>query len=399
MVAKPRAGRVDKGIILLIVIVLVVVGTVTVAYFTLRTDLFTEKLKNGQPIVVLFCFFGGEEDAFYELVLYHPGTHKAADIHIPGNTAALLQSLGKYGPVSALYRKENLETLRAKVAELAGVGVPFHVDLGSEALTRIVDLLGGIELFVPNPIDLVDGDRRILFPSGSVLLDGDKALDFVRYTDPQETALEKTDRRQKLLKALLVRMGESRDYLLGPRVIAAARAAFPGNIAGRSYEAFVGEMAQLEGDEVSFARALGKEQKVDGVTVLFPAEDGQQLKSRVAQRLEAIAAFETAREEESTISVEVLNGTEVSGLARRAKAHLESFGVVVPLTTVQNADRQDYQYTVVLDRSGKPGAAKRVAELIKCDRITTLADGAADPAIDVTVILGRDFDGKYVQKN
>lgn len=399
MAAKPRAGRIDKGVVLLGVIVVVVVATVAVAYFTLRTDLVTEKLKNGQPIVVLFSFLGGEEDAFFELLLYNPATHRAADIHIPGNTAALLQSLGKYGPVSALYRQDNMEALRSKVSELAGVPVAFHVDLADKALLDLVDLLGGIELFVPNPVDLEGGGRRILFPSGSVVLDGDKALDFIRYTDPQETALEKIDRRQKLLKSLLVRMGESSAYLLGPRVVGAARAVFPSSMTARGFQAFVEELAQIEGDEVSFARVLGKEQSVDGVTVLFPAEEGQQLKSRVAQRLEAIATFEAVPEEQSIITAEVLNGTEVSGLARRGAAHLESFGIVVPLTTIQNAENQDYQYTVVLDRSGKPGAAKRVAELIKCERVTTLADAESDSAIDVTVILGRDFDGRYVQKN
>jgi polyisoprenyl-teichoic acid--peptidoglycan teichoic acid transferase len=399
MTAKGRTGRMDKGIILLAVIIVVVVATILVAYLTLRTDLFTEKLKNAQPIVVLWSFFGGEEDASFELLLYHPGTHKAADIHVPGNTAALIPSLGKYGPVSALYRKDSLEALRAKVAEIVGVPIPFSVDLSSQSLPRIVDLLGGVELFVPNPVDVTEGDRRVLFPSGSVILDGDKALDFARYTDPQETSMERIDRRQKLLKSLLVAIGENRDYLVNPRVLPTTRAALPSNISGRGLEAFVREMADLKGDEVSFARALGKEQAVDGVTVLFPAEEGKQLRSRVAQRLEAIATFEASTDEELAITVEILNGTPVSGLAKKAATYLESYGIVVPLTAIQNADKQDYQYTVVLDRKGKQGAARRVADLLKCERIENAAASTPDSAIDVTVIIGRDYDGKYVQKN
>jgi anionic cell wall polymer biosynthesis LytR-Cps2A-Psr (LCP) family protein len=399
MAAKARTGRIDRGVILLVLIIVVVIATVVVAYFTLRTDLLTEKLKNGQPIVLLFCFFGGEESPFFELFLYHPGTHKAADIHIPGNTAALLENLGKYGPASALYRADSIETLRTKIAEMVGIPVPFHVDLGADELSRLVDLLGGVELFVPNPVDVVDGDQRILVPSGSVVLDGDKVLDFLRYSDPQETEIETIDRRQKVLKALLVRTGESASFLLEPRVERTFRSLCPTNLTGRGLEAFVREMGELNGDEVSFARALGKEQEVDGVSVLFPVEDGQLLRNRVAQRLEAISTFDPSSDEELSITVEILNGTSVSGLARRAAAHLESFGIVVPLTAIQNADRQDHQFTVVLDRKGRPGSARRVAELLKCDRVETVTDGATDPAIDVTVILGRDFDGRYVQKN
>ena len=399
MASRTRAGGPDKGIILLALIIVVVAATVFIAYFTLRTDPFTEKLKSGEPIVMLFSFFAGEDDPYEELFLYHPQTHKAADIHIPGNTAVLLESLGKFGPVSALYRRENAEPLRKKVAEITGVSIPFSITLGSEALSRLVDLLGGVELFIPNPVDVADGERRVLFPSGSVLLDGDKALDFVRYTDPQETAIEKIDRRQKLLKALLVGIGAQRGFLLEPKVKQLTRQLIDSSLARRGFEAFVREMGELKAEEVSFARTLGKEQEVDGVTVLFPAEDGQQLKGRVAQRIEAIGALDPTREEDMVITAEILNGTAVSGLARRAASHLESYGVVVPLTAVQNADREDYQYTVVIDRTGKADAARRVAELLKCDRIETLTGGGAEPGIDVTVILGRDFDGRYVQKN
>jgi anionic cell wall polymer biosynthesis LytR-Cps2A-Psr (LCP) family protein len=398
-VARTRGSKIDRGILLLVLIGAVVVATVVVGYFTLRTDLFTEKLKSGQPVAMVFSFFGQEADSYYELVLYHPGTHRAADVHIPGNTAALLESLAKYGPVSALYRRDNLEPLRKKLGELTGVSIAFHVDLDGDTLSRLVDLLGGVELFIPNPVDLTEGDSRVLFPSGSVQLDGAKALDFARYTDPQETAIERIDRRQKLLRAILVRVGERASFLLHPRVTPVVLGLLRTNLPRRGVEAFVGEMAQLRGDEVTFSRATGREQSVEGVTILFPAEDGRQLKDRVAQRAEAIATLDQALEEVLTITAEVRNGTPIAGLARRAASHLQGYGIVVPLTDIQNADRDDYEHTVVLARSGKPGAAQRVAELLKCERVETATEAAPDSGVDVTVILGRDFDGKYVQKN
>ena len=398
MPSRARAGRFDKGIVLLALIVVVLVATVLIAYLTLRTDLFTEKLKNGQPLAMLFSFFGEDEDAFFEVVLYHPGTNKAADVHVPGNTAALLQSLGRYGPVSQLYRRDNLEPLRAKIGELAGFALPFHVDLDAASLTRLVDLLGGVELFIPNPVDLTEGEARVLFPSGSVVLDGAKALEFVRYTDPQETALEKIDRRQKLLKAILARVGERAELLLHPRVLPVAADLLGTNLTRRGVEAFVREMTELKGDEFTFSRAMGREQVVDGVTILFPAEDGQQLTDRLSQRLGSIATLETT-EDDLTITVEVLNGTARSGLARQAAAHLESFGIVVPPTAIGNADRDDHEHTVVLDRRGKPGAAARIADLLRCRRVEPPEDGAGEASVDVTVILGRDFDGKYVHED
>jgi hypothetical protein len=52
---------------------------------------------------------------------------------------------------------------------------------------------------------------------------------------------------------------------------------------------------------------------------------------------------------------------------------------------------------VVLDRKGRLDVAKKVADLIRCTRIYSKPDPLMDQAVDVTVILGKDFDGRYVK--
>ena len=80
-------------------------------------------------------------------------------------------------------------------------------------------------------------------------------------------------------------------------------------------------------------------------------------------------------------------------MARRTKALYESFGFDV--VSFANADSDKHVNTVVLDRRGNPEAARRVADIIHCERVHTQASVASDA--EVTVILGRDFDGRYVK--
>jgi hypothetical protein len=89
------------------------------------------------------------------------------------------------------------------------------------------------------------------------------------------------------------------------------------------------------------------------------------------------------------IRVEVLNGSGVprAGVVVAEALRDRGFDVV----DIRNADRSDYERTIVLDRVGQPGWARAVAERL----------GASEPVrqrnddllLEVTVILGRDLAG------
>ena len=87
---------------------------------------------------------------------------------------------------------------------------------------------------------------------------------------------------------------------------------------------------------------------------------------------------------EERVKVEVLNATDVRGLARRATLHLRDRGFDV-LYMGSAGERLDS--TLVLDRSGHPDRARRVAEAMGGARVESRPDSSR--YLDVTVLLGR----------
>lgn len=83
------------------------------------------------------------------------------------------------------------------------------------------------------------------------------------------------------------------------------------------------------------------------------------------------------------IRVQVLNGTTTRGLARRATLMLRDRGFDVVETG--NADGK-YDSTVVLDRSGHPDWAARLAKAMGGARLETRPDTSR--YLDATVIIG-----------
>ena len=86
------------------------------------------------------------------------------------------------------------------------------------------------------------------------------------------------------------------------------------------------------------------------------------------------------------VRVQVLNATSVRGLARRATMHLRDrgFDVVEMGTSPEQRDS-----TLVLDRSGHPEWARRVAETLGGARVESRPDTSR--YLDVTVLIGRSW--------
>lgn len=390
-----RKRKWDKSILLLILIVFIIAAAVVFGYLQLRTDLFTEKLKSGAPVNMLFCISGDQKYRFFAVLLYHPVTHRAAIVYIPGNVGLIIESLKKVDRIDVLYQRNALEPLISKIEELVDLDIPFYIDLQEQEVVDLVDLLGGLELFIPNPVDTTYDGKRILLPSGSVVLDGDKIRDFIAYQESMESEMDWVGRKQKFLQSLLKKIGDS-DVLVGKNSLAVFRRIVSTNLSARALQSFLTEMKRLESEKIIFQRVLGSTREVDGKELLFPHFDGQLLKEIINQTQETIASQEPFTEEELVVSLEILNGTTVAGLARRAANVFQSFGYDV--VSIANADNTEYQKTVVLDRKGKIEAAERVAELIRCQRVYSRLEEEGDFTVDVTIILGTDFDGRYCKE-
>jgi len=390
-----RSRRTDRSIILLVLILAVIAGAVTYAVLQLRVDQITDSLKKKQPLNTLFIVSDADRALFFEVFFYNPQTRKGSLFYVPPNVGSVIATINRVEGIDALYRRSSPLPLKQKVEELLGAPLQGVIDVSVEDAGRLVDLIGGVDVFIPNPVDLTLSDARILLPSGSVRLDGDKAKEFVTYRDPLETEADAVGRRQKFLQALLKGMGENEAFLLQRGPVKMLRSLLRTDLPGRALSSFVAEMGRFDSERMVLQRVLGTTRSVDGRDLLFPHQDGELLKQAVKQAMAANASNEFIPPDALTITVEVLNGTRTPGLAGRARDLFQSYDLEV--MAPNNADNDQYQNTVVLDRKGNLDAAKKVADLIHCTRIFSKPDPQLDQAVDVTVILGKDFDGRWVK--
>lgn len=80
-------------------------------------------------------------------------------VTIPGTTFSHLRDAYSFGGGARV---------AAAYAEASGAEAPPYVDLGPEAVNAAVDAAGGIELNLPQAMNVFDGDRLYTFEAGSV---------------------------------------------------------------------------------------------------------------------------------------------------------------------------------------------------------------------------------------
>ncbi len=117
---------------------------------------------------------------------YNPNTQKATLLSIPRDTYT-----GKdpskataYQKINAMYSRKHRpdETLEA-VNEITGLNIKYYAVIKTEALIKMVDVIGGITFNVPINMDYDDPsqDLHIHLKAGEQQLDGDKAEQVVRF--------------------------------------------------------------------------------------------------------------------------------------------------------------------------------------------------------------------------
>jgi anionic cell wall polymer biosynthesis LytR-Cps2A-Psr (LCP) family protein len=387
----------DKSSIFLLLIIAVVVGLMVALGFALRSDAVDDAMKSDRIMNVLFVLELDRKPASSELFCFYPATSKGAILDVPAETGLIIKSLNRVDRIDALYDPRRAKPYVDEISRLLGADVPYWIVIDEKGLSEAADILDGLEVFVPSPIEAA-GPRPVRLPSGALLLDGDKITQFASYKNPDETESDAATRRQKLLQSLLKRTGERAGSLKDQTVFSAFKRCFRTNLSDESLSRLFEELGKLDTDRLLLQRVTGVYRTVDGKKLLFPHYDGELVRDIVKQTLNALSSTGGGNSGDTIYTVEILNGTPSKGVAKRTAEIYQSFGYDV--VSVGNADREDYDKTQVLDRFSNPEAAKTLGAVIRCSAVVEqgVSSSSNSAAADFTIVLGDDFDGRYCAK-
>ena len=271
-----------------------------------------------------------------------------------------------------------------------------HVDaiaqINFDGFAKVIDVLGGVDIDVPTLI--IDdeyptpdfGITRIEFQPGVQHMDGATALIYAR-TRHADSDFGRSERQQQVLRAIATKLrarGPLGQAWLAPGLLDGLDGAVTTTLPIARPDVLLGLAwlgSGLNPDELGQTRLSPESApnyREEGSDLIWDSNDVRAV----------VDSFLTRPSEASeAATVQVLNGTAVSGLAGRVSGELERAGFT--LIAPGNAPATDLPKTIVYDLTGKPRTCRRVAQQLGAELRQGTPDGVASAA-DIVVVVGQD---------
>ncbi|MDR2601583.1 MAG: LCP family protein [Spirochaetaceae bacterium] len=393
--------QIDISFILLLLIIFIFLGGSVAGVYFLNTDKLENEIAGNRPINTLLVLEKDQKPLCTFVLLYYPATRRSAIFDIAGETGLLLKKVNRVDRIDAVYDSHNVSQYVQEVERLLDLDVNYEIIFDLQNFGKAVDMLEGVTIFIPSEIEIYDGVDSVIFNSGNNNLDGDKAKLYVSYTDKESDVEAQRSRQDRFFSGFIKRLGENNGVLKNKDVMAVFSGLARTNMNAKAYSMLFEEWSKIDPNRINIQLVGGNYRDVSGKRLLIPYYDGSLIKDVVRQTLGSLTRGGNS---ERILTVEVLNGTNVSGLASRTAELIRSFGYEV--IEIGNADRNDYEKTEIYDRSGMENEAKIFASVIKNNNIIT--ENIMQPKdefnftnseykADFSLIIGKDFNGRYTQ--
>jgi LCP family protein required for cell wall assembly len=290
-----------------------------------------------------------------------------------------------------------------------GVPVNYFVTVNFHAFVEVVDRLGCITINVPQTINdptypEADGTGYDPFTieAGEHCMDGETLLKYARTRATYGGDFDRAARQQQVLHAIRKQVLSSNQLpaLLAqaPEIYNSVQDDIRTNLSLTQLVDLARLASRVPDDAICSAVINGE--YVDLVTmpngdqVLIP--DKTKVRVLVSDIFSNSGHCKGAVEGEPAdavtaeqATVYIVNGTRQEGLATETADKLNAAGINV--MSVGNADRQDYEYSIIYDYTGKLNTAQYIAQLLGLPETAVVAATGSTSAYDIEVVLGSDY--------
>ncbi|MDW8153784.1 MAG: LCP family protein [Armatimonadota bacterium] len=310
------------------------------------------------------------------LMSFDPHTRTAQFLSIPRDTRVHLPNHGT-SKINAAYAFGGVPLTIRAVEVLLGVRVHYYLKMGAESFARLVDAVGGVWVDVEQDMHYQDwwGGFSVNLKKGRRLLTGEQAMGYARFRMDELGDIGRVQRQQKVIRALFARMREPQTVLRFPQLLHWFRTRTQTNLDLQKVLALGWFLRGIGTDRIRTATLPGR------FAPSFWEPDEPRVRAVVLEMFYGLDPHAVAQ-----TRVEVLNASEVPGMAREVAARLERMGFLVVRVGLAPKPRNQ---TAILSHRGDARLARAVREMLGTGALATRP--TRNVYVDLTVLVGRDY--------
>ncbi|NEO27379.1 MAG: LCP family protein [Kamptonema sp. SIO4C4] len=335
--------------------------------------------------------FNGNTDTII-LLRFDPNDRSLRMLSIPRDTQVMIPGVGT-GKINSANWRGGAETAVEVVSDtLNDVPIDRYVRVTNNAFRELVDLVGGIEVFVPQDMSYEDKTQglKIDLEKGLQTLDGDEAEQFTRFRMDEYGDIGRVQRQQILLKALRDKLSRPSVLPRIPKAVQMMLQYVDTNLSLEEMLALVNFGMNLDQEDIQMVLLpgqFGDPEAYDGKSYWLMSRRGR---DRVVSELFEHDGHYTMVDDRSLsrIRIALQNTTEDEEILEQAQQDLltEDFR---NLYISQSESPRTLETTEIIVQQGDMDAAEAIQEALGFGKI--VADSTGDLGSEITIRVGQDW--------
>ena len=240
---------------------------------------------------------------------------KASILSIPRDTRVRIEGNG-YDKINHAYAFGGHELTKKTVESLLGVPMDYYVMIDVHAFERIIDAIGGVDIIVEKRMhyeDPWDDDGGLvidLYP-GEQHLDGERAMEYVRYRD-EEGDIGRIERQQRFMRAVLEQVASPQILPKLPGILDEIKAAVKTDLSTGEMLRFVHMLKRVHDNGLASSMLPGKPAFFQEISYWLPDIKAVRQQLAAAMGLTMTDAMKKRMDEAAlTYAAELPKGLEV----------------------------------------------------------------------------------------
>jgi LCP family protein required for cell wall assembly len=336
----------------------------------------------------------GQSDAMI-LVRLDPTTKKVTALSIPRDSRVEIPGYGVQKINAANYLGGAVLSAKT-VSNLAGnVGIDRYMRVNVEGFGQLIDALGGVDIYVPKRMKYQDDSQHLYINlnQGQQLLDGNKAIQYMRYRHDELGDIGRVQRQQAFFRAIISQKLKLETITKIPDVLAVVKQNLDTNMSVQEILAIAAFVSKVDRHDTKLLMVSGRFSTSQEFPLSYWIVDDRRLARLMKEHFNVVYADSSSTEDQedfvpSNLRVAVQNTTyypdrlKIATSTLRKAGYDQAFGDEQPPTAI-------LETTQIIAQNGDRFSAEMVRNTLGVGEVVLEATGVLES--DVTVRLGKDW--------
>ncbi|WP_322744985.1 LCP family protein [Leptolyngbya ectocarpi] len=326
------------------------------------------------------------------LLRFNPRTGQLVVMSVPRDTRALVSG------VLTKINEANLDGGPALTAEalsdlLGGVAIDRYVRINVQGVEKLIDALGGVTVNVPKDMKYQDDSQHLYInlKAGRQTLDGDQALQFLRFRYDNHGDIGRVQRQQTMMRAVIEQTLNPATIARLPKILSVIQSHVDTNLSVEELVALVGYGSQTSRSDVQMLMLPGNFSSPAEYELSYWLPNYDKIDGMVQQYfgLDSVQTMEAASPSYLRVVIQDSTGDNVATQSLVDTLYDSGYRNVI----VGEELNETLPETRIVAQRGDRASASMLQQFLRIGEVRVESTGNLDS--DITIQLGEDWLGEH----